>query len=197
MSYLIKKEEENKKSKRKYYKAYKLLTILSIASINGKSSALKRLIKKFKKICEKRNVYSYYRENSCKYYKELTIYDEFIQFHLNDIRLLENENNKSYLLNNFADRVLSLTDNHSEREYLKEVFDIFKIVLSFNTRSELKSFIEVEKDYYRLIDNPPKFIEFPKDRYYSLIHSIFLEIIGIKARETDDINLARKLLGLK
>jgi len=59
-------------------------------SINGNSSALKRLIKRFKKICEKRNVYSYYREKSCKYYKELTIYDEFNQFLSNNIKILEN-----------------------------------------------------------------------------------------------------------
>ena len=197
MSYLIKEEEENKKGKKKYYRAFKLLTILSTVSINGNSSALKRLIKKFRKICEKRNIYSYYLEKSCKYYKELTIFDEFNQFISNDIKILENENNKLYILNNFADRILFLTDNYSEKEYLKEVFEIFKIVLSFNTNSELKSFIEEKQDYYSLVSKPPKFNTFPKDRYYSLIHSIFLEVIGIKARETNDINLARKLLGLK
>lgn len=194
MSYLIKKEEENKKGKTKYFEAFKLLTILSI---NGNSSALKRLIKKFKKICEKRNIYSYYREESCKHYKELTIYDAFNQFLSNDIKILENENNKLYILNNFADRILFLTDNYSEKEYLKEVFEIFKIVLSFNTNSELKSFINEKKDYYSLVNKPPKFNTFPKDRYYPLIPSIFFEIIGIKARETNDINLIRKLLGLK
>ena len=197
MSYLIKKGEENKKGKKKYYKAIRLLTILSMVSINGNSSALKRLIKKFKKICENIYVNSYYREKSCKKYKELTIYDEFNQFLSNNIKLLENENNKLFILNNFADRILFLTGNYSEKEYLKEVFEIFRTVLSFNTNSELKSFINEKQDYYSLINKHPKFNTFPKDRYYSLIHSIFLEIIGIKARETDDINLAKKLLGLK
>ncbi|KKM66022.1 hypothetical protein LCGC14_1485370, partial [marine sediment metagenome] len=88
-------------------------------------------------------------------------------------------------------------DNHSEKEYLKEVFEIFKIVLSFNTNSELRTFIKERQDYYSLVNKLPKFNRFPKDRYYSLIPSIFLEIISIKARETDDINLVRKLLGLK
>ena len=187
----------NKKGKKKYYKANKLLTILSTESINGNSSALKRLIKKFKKICEKRNVNVYYREKSCKYYKELAIYDEFNQFLSNDIKLLENENNKLYILNKFVDRILFLTDNYSEKEYLKEVFEILKIILSFNTNSELKSFIKEKQNYDILVNKPPKSDTFPKDRYYSLIQSIFLEIIGIKSRETDDINLVRKLLGLK
>ena len=52
----------------------------------------------------------------------------------------------------------------------------------------------IQENYYNLIYDPPKFNKFTKDTYYSLIHVTFLEFIGIKARETDLLTIAKNLL---
>jgi len=197
MSYLAKEVDEKKKGKKKYYKAYTSLMKLATGSIKNNSFNRKRLIRKFKKIYEKKNYFRYYREQSRNYYKELEIYNKFILFLSNDIKILEKESNNLIILNSLSEQVLFLTDNDSEKKILKKIFEIFKTILSFNSNSELRTFIEEEEENYSLIYRVPRFNKFPKDKYYSLLYDIFLQIIGIKARETDIINILMKRLDLE
>ncbi len=198
MSYLLGKEKNNKKGKKRYYKALNLLfklearSVISLGVNTEDFKLLTKTIRKFKKNCKKKDIDNYCKEESCKYFKDLTIYKIFRQFLSNDIKRLEN--NKLDILNNFKEQIFPLIYKSSEKDYLNKVFDIFANLLSFNTDTELREFIDDQQNYYNLIYNYPKFKKFPKDNYYSLIPIIFLEFIRIKARETDVLNTVRRLL---
>jgi hypothetical protein len=192
MSYHAKDVERKKKGKKKYFKAYTMLTNLAISSIRDNSYYRKRLIRKFKKIYNKKNYFSYYREQSHNYYRELEIYDKLEIFDLNFLRIMEDESNRLIRLNKLCEEVLFLTGNDSEKRLIEEIFKIYDTILSVRINSELKTFIDNEKAYYSLIYRIPRFKRFPKDKYYSLFSKIFLEFIGLKARETNAINIIIK-----
>jgi len=195
---------ENWHGYNKYKQASRCLISLEILfiknifnSIEEIKNSLKKCIKLHQKVSNLKKINESLRSTIIVQLKALLILDYIFKLSKLDLDKLQNQRMLKKTFMDYEKNILELLSSQKELILIQNFFKKIYLLLNVQDYMELEKLIDMSDFQSNYLIVYAKRLEFPTNRAFTILESIILDLIGLKAREVHPLNKLKKFFDLK